>query len=94
MGECEPHGPKGEARLGAHRDVGFSGVGPDEKKWDNVEPVAPEADVPTDVWGVRSGSVMPRLVGPSRRSSGHPRFFGMPEQKLLISVRTRRFNSE
>ena len=73
---------------------GFSSVGRDEIVRDNVEPVAPEADVPTEVWDVRSGSVMPKLVGPSRRSSGHPRSFGMPEQKVLISVRTRRFNSE
>jgi hypothetical protein len=71
MGECEPHGPKTEARLGAHRDVGFSGVGPDEIVRDIVEPVAPEADVPP----VRRSCVVPRLVGPSRRSSGHPCFF-------------------
>ena len=78
----------------ARREIGVFVSCRDEKKWDNVEPVAPEADVPTEVWDVRNASGKPRLVGPSRRSSGHPRSFGMPEQKVLISVRTRRFNSE
>jgi hypothetical protein len=44
--------------------VGLSRIGSDEKKWDAVEPVAPEANVPTGIGAKNAKGETGKAMGP------------------------------